>query len=184
MGDYPDWTRLFYLVGTTITIPINIESSDITLDVNLTGSDIQLDVNIAAAAVSLDINFLDQSVAVFDANQWFALQALQIFVHGGAAATTGTLTVIASRTVPPARTFFIAGAGFGVLTAVSPVSCYMKILVDSVESVTLGAETGGGWAFDTPIRATAGQLVEVAAVQQTGAQKTIYGGCWGYDRED
>lgn len=44
--DYPDWTRLFYLTGTSITIPISIEASDVTIPVSIDASSVTLNVSL------------------------------------------------------------------------------------------------------------------------------------------
>ena len=181
MADYPDWIRLFYLVGTAITIPINIESSDITLNVNLVGSDIDLDVNIAAAAVTLDINFLDQSVAVFDANQWYALQALQVGVTGSASVNDGDSGIIASRTVPTGKVFFITGMG-GAAWWAGDSTIILNLNIAGSTILGAGGQRGQSLTFDTPMRATAGQLVTLALSQYSGAARTCFGSLWGYDR--
>lgn len=182
MADYPDWTRLFYLVGTAITIPINIETSTVTLDVNLVGSDIDLNVNIAAAAVTLDINFLDQSVAVFDANQWYALQAAQIGLTGSANVTSGNTGYPASRTVPDGKIFFITGIA-GVVRVDTNYLVELGLVIASIFVAYSGGRSGQSILFHTPMRATAGQLVQVAVFQASGSSQTCDASMWGYDRD-
>jgi len=181
VADYPDWTRLFYLVGTAITIPINIESSDITLDVNLVGSDISVDVNITAAAVTLDFNFADQSVAVFDAAKWFAHQAAQWSAIGQADAASGA-DVSVSRIVPAGKVGFLVGVGFASY-AIGFVGPSMPALVKIADIAVcgVGSYRGGGLIFDVPLRATAGQTIAAYVRNFDSATRTLQVSIWGYD---
>ena len=180
MVDQPDWVRMFHLVGTTITIPINIESSDITLDVNLVGSDIQMDVNIAAAAVTLDFNFADQSVAVFDAAKWFAHQAQQWGINGNANVNDGGSATVASRTVPAGKVAFVSGFS-GAIFPNFDASVITFLSIGGVLVTVIGAQRGESISLDTPMRGTAGQVIAVIASQVSGDVRQCYGGAWGYD---
>jgi hypothetical protein len=181
-ADYPDWTRLFYLTGTAITIPINIETSTVTLDVNLVGSDIDLNVNITAATVTLDINFTDQAVAVFDAAKWFAHNAQQVSVMGGSQVLDNSGAYVGTRTVPNGKTFFIGGVGWGINATSLPKACHAVLEIQGTEVVRGGSSVGGGIIFDVPFRATAGQIVKLLVLQYgSGAQLYAVGGFWGYD---
>jgi hypothetical protein len=202
--DYPDWTRLFHLVGTDITIPINIEASDVTLDVNLVASDVTLNVNIAAAAVTLgvvivgtvaalnvkitastvtiNINFSDQSVAVFDAAKWFAHNAAQVFIYGLNSIPQNSYAKVVQYTVPALKNLFIVGIGYRTepLTAVLWASG-LKIVLAAAEIVHMGSVAGGAFPLDTPLRFTAGQVVELWGLQFSSmASLAIYGSMWGY----
>jgi hypothetical protein len=183
MPDYPDWTRLFYLTGTAITIPINIESSDITLDVNLVGSDIQMDVNIAAAAVTLDFNFADQSVAVFDAAKWFAHQAAQWSVRAQGSANSGS-SLVASRTVPAGKVAFILGCGWSPFEA-GFAGAFMPagVVIDGSTVGDFGSYRGGAAIVDVPFRATAGQEVQVFVLNFDSVARTLRVAMWGYDED-
>ena len=205
--DYPDWTRLFHLVGTDITIPINIEASAVTLDVNLVASAVTIDVNIIAAAVTLpvsidaatvtldvnltaatatiDINFSDQSVAVFDAAKWFAHNAAQVFIMGSVTVDSGHEYVCCTRTVPSGKVMFVTGFGYGERSDTYFTKLILgQMRIDGSVTAVLGSEIGHGITLDTPIRVTAGQIVDlmVWAAGQTGSV-SIYGGFWGYDED-
>ena len=182
MADYPDWTRLFHLVGTDITIPINIETSSVTLDVNLVTSAVTLDVNIAAAAVTLDFNFADQSVAVFDAAKWFAHTATQVFVTGYATIANNSVGTVIDYTVPASKTFFIVGLAYAAQTGANlPNSCQGDLLFGATRAITLGSRVGTGLPLDTPVRATAGQHVYLQLWQfASGASIVMWGSVWGY----
>jgi hypothetical protein len=204
MPDYPDWTRLFYLTGTAITIPINIEASEVALDVKITGSTailtvtvqavlsmvnvqilssvVTLDVNIESQTANIDFNFADQSVAVFDAAKWFAHQATQVFLTGIYGVADNTCQTIIDYTVPAGKNLYIVGASYA--TAVGgdpPKSTKLELAVASTIVLYLGDIVGAGIPLDTPIRATAGQQVLVALCQYaSGGTKYMYGGIWGY----
>jgi len=204
MSDYPDWTRLFHLVGTDITIPINIEASDVTipvsvetvntviktwiwaqlvvLDVNLKASEVTIDINIAAAAVTININFSDQSVAVFDAAKWFAHNAQQVYLYGVQSVAPNGGADIITYTVPPSKEFYADGLAFSVEASTSaPVACNGWIKLGGVLIMTLGSRAGGGLAMDTPIRATAGQsIVMRVAWFGAGDNQAVMGTLWGY----
>jgi len=186
MADYPDWTRLFQLAGTKITIPINIEGSDVELSVSIDAITADLEVTITAAEVTLDINFLDQSVAVFDANQWFALQAQQVFLQGSGSVADNAQTALVSRTVPTGRTFFITGIAYSCQPpSAGPLAMEGALVVGGSIVAGLGSYRGLGVAFDTPVRATAGQAVSVNVGQWgAGAANACTASLWGYDRID
>lgn len=183
MPDYPDWQQIFRLVGSDITINVNIEASAATLPVSIDAATVALDVTIAAAEVALDIVFTDQSIAVFDANQWYALQAQQVAVQGTANINAGSTGYPASRTVPTGKTFFITGIGGAVFASVDS-TIMVQLVIAGVFGVIIGGQRGTGIAFDTPMRATEGQLVQVALSQQSAAQQSCYASMWGYDRSD
>jgi hypothetical protein len=127
--DYPDWTRLFHLVGTSITIPINITASDVTLPVSIeavtaeldvfivgqfltlsmriTSCAVTLNVNIAAAAVTVNIKFTDQSVAVWDATGWFSHQGLAKFWQNYDDVIGSYDDTIALYTVPDGKVLYV-----------------------------------------------------------------------------
>lgn len=129
MGDYPDWTRLFHLVGTDITIPINIEASDVTLPVSIVSqevflyvtvlsvattvyvsikaSTVTLNVNIAAAAVTINIKFTDQSVAVWDATGWFSHQGLAKFWENYTSVIGSYDDTLTLYTVPDGKVLYV-----------------------------------------------------------------------------
>lgn len=204
MVDYPDWTRLFYLTGTSITIPINIVASDVTLpvsleavtvtiDVNLVASDVTLpvsidaatvtiDVNLTAATATIDINFSDQSVAVFDAAKWFAHNAAQAFVTGYATIANNSVGTVIDYTVPANKTFFIVGLAYAIQTGANlPNSCQGDLLFGATRAITLGSRVGTGLPLDTPVRATAGQHVYLQLWQfNSGASLVMWGSVWGY----
>lgn len=204
MPDYPDWTRLFHLVGTNITIPISIDASNVTLpisidavtvpinvtiasqwfdvDVNIAASEVTIDVNITAAAVTLNINFADQSVAVFDAAKWFSHQAQQVFIVGAASVLQNNYATLVSYTVPAGKNLFVVGASYRTqpLTAVLYASG-LEIVVASVEQFHIGGVAGQALSCDTPLRYPAGTVLTVRGHQYSSmASLYIYGMIWGY----
>jgi len=183
VADYPDWTRLFYLVGTAITIPINIKTSEVTLDVKLTASDVQLDVNIVAAAVTLDFNFADQSVAVFDAAKWFAHQAAQWSVVDNPANVPAGDPCVISRIVPAGKVAFIEGvaAGYDAAVGVVNIAWDLKVFLNFVAGG--GFCNGGALVFDVPLRATAAQGIYFRAFNWSGAVRNMRLSIWGYDED-
>jgi len=201
-NDYPDWTRLFYLVGTSITIPINIEASDIILpvsidaataqvDVNLAASDITVSINIAASDITLDVNiaaqvaniefeFADQSVAVFDAAKWFAHEAQQVFMLGGATLNDGAFGVTATRLVAGATAYFVTWLGGGV-NYTGGVHVVLVLRIDTVEVLRFDGVGGHGTPLDTPIRVEVGERVDLYMTHYSGAQAYCVGSFGGYD---
>lgn len=202
--DYPDWTRLFHLVGTDITIPINIEASAVTLDVNLVATEVALDVTITAvdvtlpisidaatvaidvvltaAEVTIDINFSDQSVAVFDAAKWFAHQAAQWCVAALATIASGA-SVTATRTVPAGKMAFLCGFSMGYWVAGAGVNILWALRLGSSLIAAGGFDTGGGLIFDVPFRFTAGQVINMDGYNYSGATKDTIVTAWGYDED-
>ncbi|OGO08505.1 MAG: hypothetical protein A2Y61_03980 [Chloroflexi bacterium RBG_13_60_13] len=204
MGDYPDWTRLFYLTGTDITIPIsidavtvilpisidavtvtldiNIVASDITMPVSIEASTVTLDVSISAATVTIDINFSDQSVAVFDAAKWFAHQAQQyVFVGTGNAADDGGV-LLATYTVAAGKNFYVCGLSYGIQDA-DGAPKYMMARIDRAATDILyaGSAVGGFLILDMPLRFVAGQTINYRVWQYgSGFTLTLGGAFWGY----
>jgi len=205
MGDYPDWTRLFYLVGTdivipisidaaTVTLPVSIDAATVTIDVNLAASDVTLpvsidaatvtlDVNLTAATATIDINFSDQSVAVFDAAKWFAHNAQEVYVYGWANCPDVTATLLCTRVVPAGKTFFVSGMSVGLYTLTdNPTSMFLELRESATVRVLAGSIRGGGLIFDTPLRFTAGQTANLY-LRPFGLTATRRGdgALWGYD---
>jgi len=202
--DYPDWTRLFHLVGTDITIPINIEASAVTLpisidaatvaiDVNLVASEVTMpvsidaatvtiDVNLTASTVTIDINFSDQSVAVFDAAKWFAMKALQWGVIGGGSTPAGDFATV-SRTTPANKTAYLCGIAVGYQSVSAAAQIFFTLSVAGVSACAGGFNSGGSITFDAPFRIPTGQVVILYVWNNTGSTNLTYGSIWGYDIE-
>ena len=182
MPDYPDWERAIRLIGSDIVLEIKVDATVVNLPVSIDAQAVDIDVNLSAQAVTLDINFLDQAVAVFDAAKWFAHQAVQVFVYGSASVTNNNAALVATRTVPTGKTFFIVGVSNHVLATALPNSTHVALVVAGVTIMVAGSRVGVGIIFDTPVRATAGQLVGLWLGQYgSGATLTLGGGFWGYD---
>jgi hypothetical protein len=203
-SDYPDWQRAFRIVGTEITIPINITASAVTIPVaiqssavtinvrfvsqavtlwvGITASVITLDVNIESQTANINFTFADQSVAVFDAAKWFAHTAAQKYIVGSGGVPPGVFTVLASRTVPSGATFFITGMSFGVDGGSGMTVAIADLRIDAVSLMYVGWLPSGALIFDVPIRATANQVVDMRIKNVGGAAGSVaYGGFWGYD---
>jgi len=204
MVDYPDWTRLFHLVGTDIVIPISIDAATVTLPVsidaqtlvmgvNIVASDVivpisidatnvTLDVNLTAATATIDINFSDQSVAVFDAAKWFAHQAAQfVFVGTGNAADDGNV-LLATYTVPANKVFQVGGLAWGIIDADGPPK-YMAGRIDrgGTDIFYVGNQVGGSCVFDVPFGFSAGAVINFRVWQYgSGFTLTLAGAFWGY----
>jgi len=203
MADYPDWTRLFHLVGTDITIPISIEASDVTIPVSIDAVTVAIDVNIAAAAVTLpisidaatvtldvnltaatatiDINFADQSVAVFDAAKWFAHMAAQWSVLGNKDIAPTSYDTVASRTVPAGKTAFIVGIGWGPNVAYDIASIPMFLNIAGTAVARGGSYRGDTVIFDVPFRATTGQIIRLDIYNLDTSGRSLGGVMWGWD---
>lgn len=185
MPDLPDWYQGFQLVGSDITINVNIEASDVTLPISIDAVTADLEVSITAVAVTIDINFADQAVAVWGAAAWFSRMGDQVFNRGTATVPLSTKTTLTSRTVPAEKTFYIAGVSFGLRSAGAPDSCVGDLAIGATAVIDLGSHRGGGLIFDVPIQATAGQVVVLSIYQYTGGGDLVFiGGFWGWDEED
>jgi len=168
--------------ASTVTLNVNLTASAITLNVNLTSSSITLNVAITASSVTFNITFTGQSVAVFDAAKWFAHSAVQVYVNGSKSVSDNAFDFVASRTVPAGKTMFVLGASFGMEAQGAPSKIVGELEVDGGIVWYLGSYRGGGLAMDTPVRATAGQVVRLyVGHYESGASKTLVGGFWGYD---
>jgi len=204
MPDLPDWYQGFQLVGSDITINVNIEASDVTLPVSIDAATVTvqvsimgtaavlpiyvaanvvtLDVNLESQTANIDFNFADQSVAVFDAAKWFAHQAAQVFATGFATITDNSVGTVIDYTVPAAKVFFIVGLAYAVQTGANlPNSCQGDLLFGATRAITLGSRVGTGLPLDTPVRATAGQHVYLQLwLFGAGANLVMWGSVWGY----
>jgi len=207
MGDYPDWTRLFQLAGTDITIPINIEASDVTLPVSIdaatalvkveiavvsaiipiriTASTVTLDVNIESQDANIAFTFADQSVAVFDAAKWFAHEADQVFVSGTTTGTIGGTAAPCTRTVPAGKVFYICGFSYVNREGTVRNAIEAYIAIAGTTAIFTGSSRGAAVIIDVPLRATAGQVVTLTTEVYGGAGVYPVGGAfWGWDEED
>lgn len=206
MADYPDWTRLFHLVGTEITIPISIDAVtadlevtvtavDATVNVNIAHSDVvmyvdlrysytTLDVNIESQDANITFEFADQSVAVFDAAKWFAHEADQVFVTGYDDIAVGAASAVCTRVVPTGKVFYLAGCGYAVYgMGALPYGSYLLIQVAATVIGRWGSITGTAVIFDVPIRATAGQTVWCTLSNGGPNEATFCGEFWGWDED-
>jgi len=204
-GDYPDWTRLFYLTGTAITIPITIKASDVwipitleaahcgvnvgivassvTLNIRITSSAVTLNVNITSQTANINFTFADQSVAVFDAAKWFAHNAQQVFVRGDATPISGIFAAVATRTVPADHTYFVTYLSGGC-EAAGPAHVGAYLVIDGSWVLRVDDINGVSTILDTPVRATAGSVVALWMAQWSGAAVQVQGGLGGYDEVD
>lgn len=180
MTDYPDWQQVFRLVASEITLDFKLVESDITLNVNIESA-VTINVDITAQTVgNIAFKFSDQSVAVFDAAKWFAHNAQEIAVTGSETLSSGATDTIASRTVPGGSTFFLSGITYAIPhEAAAPIYMYFKIAGANI--ILAGALVGGSIVFDTPLRATTGQLVEVRCRNGHSGDAVVVAGMWGYD---
>jgi hypothetical protein len=184
MPDLPDWWQGFYLVGSDITINVNIEASDVTLPISIDAATVTLDVNLATQAANIEITFADQSIAVFDAAKWFSHQAEQIFVWAQdnfAANSSGTL---ASRTVPTGKTFYIAGFAWGHVFFEAITGTHGRLRIAGVNVCHTAGVRGGHVILDVPLRAAAGEDVILNISNVCAAAADYSGGFWGWDEED
>ena len=60
MADYPDYTDLMHIVGTDITIPIEIEASVVTLEINLVAAEIMMPMDIQGAYIMMPVDIQAQ----------------------------------------------------------------------------------------------------------------------------
>jgi len=185
MPDLPDWYQGFQLVGSDITINVNIEASDVTLPISIDAATATIDVNLESQDVNIDFNFADQAVAVFDAAKWFAHEADQVFNNGSATITEASWGAVIDYTVPTGKVFYAVGvANTGPSFDGEIYSCQGYITIGGTTVHYLGNKAGAGLPLDTPLRATAGQHVILYlrywGVSATG---TMYGSIWGYTED-
>lgn len=202
MPDYPDYTQLFRLVGSDITLNINIESSGITLpvainastvaldvnitssvqlNVNIASSDITLNVNITASTVTLNISFTGQVDAVYIASQWWSKQAQEQYLYGTASSqASGSAADVVTYTVPTGKTLFLTA--FGAYVAVNDANCiaYLNNWTDGIVFAATGGQGGCGMSFDTPARITAGKTLKLWVAHYAGTPQFLRGFCNGY----
>lgn len=182
MPDLPDWYQGFQLVGSDITINVNIEASDVTLPISIDAATATIDVNIESQDANITFTFADQSVAVFDAAKWFAHEADQVFVTGSATVNDNTAATVIDYTVPAGKTLYIVVLAYSVITGANlPNSCGGDFVVGATRALCVGSRVGTGLPLDTPIRATAGVHVYVQLGQYgSGANLVMWASFGGY----
>lgn len=184
MPDLPDWYQGFQLVGSDITINVNIEATDVTLPISLDAATVTLDVNIESQDANITFTFADQSVAVFDAAKWFAHEADQVFVTGYDDIAVDAATAVCTREVPAGKVFYIAGAGYAVYgMGALPYGSYLLIQIAATVIGRWGSIAGTAIIFDVPIRATAGQTVWCTLCNGGPNEATFCGEFWGWDED-
>ena len=184
MPDLPDWYQGFQLVGSDITINVNIEASGVTLPIDIATVTADLDVTIIASDVTIDIIFTDQSVAVWGAAAWFSRQGEQVFVTATANRATGTSGNIATRTVPTGKTFYIAGMAWGQTGFATPAVLWAQLSVAGSPVALKGSVAGDSVIYDVPIRATTGQAVALNIGYVGSGAMDLRASFWGWDEED
>jgi hypothetical protein len=184
MPDYPDWQQIFRLVGSDITINVNIKASGVTLPISIDAVTADLEVTVTAVDATIDINFTDQSVAVFDAAKWFAHNADQIFVTSQDSINANSGKSIVTRTVPTGKTFFIAGFAWGSDGFAAITGTYGVLVLDGSPLVLTASLRGDAVIFDVPIRATTGQVIGVTVGNVSGSSAGYRASLWGWDEED
>jgi hypothetical protein len=173
MGDYPDWTRLFFLTGTSITLDINITGVDVTMPVSIEASTVTLDVSISAATVTVNINFSDQSVAVLDIFSWASQQGTDKFWYSVVQAPTGVHTYLNLYTVPTGKALYVdhlsvtnSVQGFTELQYISPQIVF--------EHVAPSAWTTVIDQISPPVVVSAGKTLRLHHFQQFAALETFW----------
>ncbi len=129
--------------------------------------------------------FVDQVVAVFDAAKWFSNQGSQVFVWAAVEVVQNLATVLASRTVPSGKVMQIVGSAYIIRApTATPRSTEGNVTIDFQGVASYAHGIGGGMSFDTPLRATAGQIIRLYVAQWgSGATMDMVGGFWGYDED-
>lgn len=96
MGDYPDYTQLFQLVGSDIMVPIDIQGAYIMLPVDIQAQYATLEISIVAQTVEyLTIDIAAQSIGFLSINLAASAITLNInitSITGGVTFNIGTVT--------------------------------------------------------------------------------------------
>ena len=182
MPDLPDWWQGFQLVGSDITINVNIEATGVTLPIDIAAVTADLDVTIIASDVTISFNFADQSVAVFDAAKWFAHNAEQLAVRGLANVPQNSDLRAIRYTVPAGKTLFVCGLGYRTepLTA-AMWAAGLDIRIGASIHMEVGSVAGDAVLFDVPLRFTTGQVVDVHGHQYSSMANVYFRvELWGY----
>jgi hypothetical protein len=64
MPDYADWTESVELLGTEITIPIEIEAVTVNVPITIAGSDIQMPVDIQGSYIQMPVDIQGQYITL------------------------------------------------------------------------------------------------------------------------
>jgi len=180
MADYPDWTRLFQLAGTEITIPINIEGSDVTLPISIDAVTADLEVTITASTVTIDINFSDQSVAVWSVDAWVARQGQEKRFRRSVNLNPGIGDAYDLYTVPTGKKLYV------VWYKVTSEQKGVYNLLKMPASESYGETHSEGYAckyftFIPPLTFAAGESVRANAQNDGAAAAFFISTAFGYE---
>ncbi len=167
-------------------VDIRIASQVGNVAVNIAASAVTLNMNLSSSSITLNISVTAQTVAIQHSGQWAGTQNTRWSVQGTASVANDNSAQIITRTVPAGKTGFVSGISFEMQGNGTPanvpsmMTAYLYVAGSIVQR--LGSYRGGGITFDTPFRATAGQIIRVDVGQwNSGASMTCGATIWGYD---
>lgn len=204
--DYPDWTRLTQIIGTNVTIPIEVEACDITLSINITAAAIMMPVDMQAAYImmpidiqgqvddmnininikaqeitNLTIDINAQEIGIYLKADWEVLQEHDLNLDGSAACADGNLVMVLDHLVEACTTFYICQWGFNVEgnTGAKAVLFYTHNAVSTMLAES-GGMVGNAQSFTKPIAVVVGDKIRVSLHQWSGGEITGHASVGGY----
>jgi hypothetical protein len=123
---------------------------------------------------------IGQLTAVFDAAKWYAHESLQLFVYGWLARSSGSPGIVAVRTVPAGKTYFVTCVS-GAVAVDGGANVLLDLQVQTVSRIVMGGVGGNGMPFDTPIRVEAGETVRLLVTHFGTGSQVVHGAFGGYD---
>lgn len=64
MADYPDYQRLVRIVGSDITLTIEVDAVNVTLDINLVSADIMMPIDLQASYIMMPVDIQGQYITL------------------------------------------------------------------------------------------------------------------------
>jgi len=180
MLDYPDWQQIFRLVGSDITINVNIEASTAILPVSIDAATVALDVNLTAATATISIIFTDQSVAVWSVDAWVARQGQEKRFRRSVSLAVGIGDAYDLYTIPAGKKLYV------VWYKVTSEQKGLYNLLKMPGSESYGETHSEGFAakyytFIPPLTFAAGETVRVNAENYGTATAYFVSTVFGYE---
>jgi len=196
MGDYPDYTSLMQIIGTDITLPIDIKAVTVAhIDVDIAAqsvgniavaiaaSTVTLNVAIASSAVTLNVDVKAQTltdfkitvnaqnVGVYLQPEWAALQGIDKNFIGIATNKAWEESVEVTYTVPAGKTLYITsvgGSSYASAQANADLNqiCRIGLAFGIITLCQLGGNSGCGLTFSKPYSIAGGQTMSLWIVNE------------------
>jgi hypothetical protein len=199
MADYADWTESIELLGSEIMLPIDvqgavimlpldIQGATIMMPVDLQGQTVDLDINIVAQTVDVTINITAQTVAIKSQGEWSPQQGQQKYFQASAGNIAYSYGANTYYTVPTGKTLYLTHLTFGCWAYAAAdgdkdqiAYCHIRNHTDDTILAALGGSGGGSVSFPTPLKVSAGKLLDLTIINYANHAVNVWASCGGYE---